>query len=347
MSGPGPSISVALPPSRAIVDQARLAASLGYRRVFVFDSPALYGDVWIAMARVAESVPDIRIATGVAVPSLRHPMVTASAIATVEELAPGRVSAYFGTGFTARHAMGKRGLRWSDLATYVTQVRTLFRGEVVEVDGARCQMIHSPGFAPTRPIDVPLGVAPVGPKGFAVARDLAKTVILTMPPAAAQRHWDDIALLAHGTVLEPGEDAGTPRVVEAAGPWYTTGAHGLSEWGPDALENVPGGKDWVARVEAERPAGERHLALHEGHLVEVTGRDRALVSAAGDRLLGGALTGTPSEVATRLQDMGQAGVTEVVYNPTGPDIDRELEAFASASGSVDHPASSTSEAGAR
>ncbi len=345
MSGPGPSISVALPPCSAIVDQARLAASLGYRRVFVFDSPALYGDVWVAMARVAESVPDIGLATGVAVPSLRHPMVTASAIATIEELAPGRVAAYFGTGFTARLAMGKRGLPWSDLATYVTQVRTLLRGDVAEVDGAKCQMIHSPGFAPARPIDVLLGLAPVGPKGFAVARDLAETVILTMPPGPDQRHWDDIALLAHGTVLDPGEDHETRRVVEATGPWYTTGAHGLHEWAPDALDQVPGGPDWVTRINAERAPGERHLAVHEGHLVEVTGRDAALVSAAGVRLLGGPLTGTPSEVAARLQHMGEAGVTEVAYNPTGPDIERELEAFASASGGADHRASSTSEAG--
>jgi 5,10-methylenetetrahydromethanopterin reductase len=328
MSGRGPSISVALPPSRAIVDHARLAASLGYRRVFVFDSPALYGDVWIAMARIAEAVSDVGIATGVAVPSLRHPMVTASAIASVEELAPDRVSAYFGTGFTARLAMGKRGLRWSDLATYVTQVRTLLRGEVAEVDGARCQMIHSPGFAPARPIDVSLGLAPVGPKGFAVARDLATSVILTTPPGPDQRLWDDIALLAHGTVLDPGEDHQTTRVVESTGPWYTTGAHGLYEWGPAALEHVPGGPDWVARIEAERPSGERHLAVHEGHLTEVTERDRALVSAAGERLLGGPLTGTASEVAARLQDLQAAGVTEVVYNPTGPDVEREMEAFA-------------------
>lgn len=123
-----PAISVALPPSRLIAEHARLAARLGYRRVFVFDSPALYGDVWVALARIAESVPQIGVATGVAVSSLRHPVVTASAIATIEEMAPGRVSAYFGTGFTARLAMGQRGVRWADLATYVTQVRAAARG---------------------------------------------------------------------------------------------------------------------------------------------------------------------------------------------------------------------------
>jgi 5,10-methylenetetrahydromethanopterin reductase len=331
VNGPRPAISVALPPSKAIVGLARSAARLGYRRVFLFDSPALYGDVWIAMARVAESVTDIDLATGVAVPSLRHPMVTASAIATVEEIAPGRVSAYFGTGFTARLAMGKRGLRWRDLATYVTQLRSLLHGDVIEVDGALCRMIHSPGFAPPRPIDITLGLAPVGPKGFAVAQDLATSVILTMPPAPDQRLWDDIAVLAHGTVLEPEEDHRSPRVVDATGPWYATGAHGLYEWGREALDSVPGGADWMQGIETERPPGERHLAVHEGHLVEVTDRDRALVAAAGERLLGGPLTGTPSEVAARLREMSAAGVTEVVYNPTGPDIERELEAFAWAS----------------
>jgi 5,10-methylenetetrahydromethanopterin reductase len=107
-----PAISVALPPSRSIVEHARLAARLGYRRVFVFDSPALYGDIWVALARIAESVPDVAVATGVAVPSLRHPLVTASAIATLEELAPGRVSAYFGTGVlgAAGHGPARRPL---------------------------------------------------------------------------------------------------------------------------------------------------------------------------------------------------------------------------------------------
>ena len=73
MSSSTPTLSVALPPSQSIVEHAQLASRLGYRRLFVFDSPALYGDVWVALARVADAVPDIRLATGVAIPSLRHP----------------------------------------------------------------------------------------------------------------------------------------------------------------------------------------------------------------------------------------------------------------------------------
>ena len=191
-------------------------------------------------------------------------------------------------------------------------------------------MIHSPGFAPPRPIDVALGLAPVGPKGFAVARELADTVILTGPPGAEQCPFGEIVLLANGTVLGPGEDHHSPRVVEAAGAWYAAGVHSLYEWAPGALPSVPGGAEWGARIEAERPDGERHLAVHEGHLVTVTDRDRPLVDAAGERLLAGPLSGAPQEVAARLAAVGAAGVTEVAYSPSGPDIARELEAFAAA-----------------
>src|SRR5438093_5247022 len=175
-------LSCGFPPSRDLPTSARLAESLGYERVWAYDSPALYGDVWVALARVAEATDRIGVATGVAVPSLRHPVVTASAIATVHELAPGRVAAAFGTGVTALLTMGKRAMRWADLARYVTTVRALLRGDVAEVDGAKCQLLYSPGFGDDRPIDVPLLVAAAGPKGFAVAHDVADGVVVAGLP---------------------------------------------------------------------------------------------------------------------------------------------------------------------
>src|SRR4029079_13294222 len=129
----------------------------------------LYGDVWVALARIAEATERIGVATGVAIASLRDPMVTASAIATIEELPPGRLTVACGTGYTGARAMVRKPMKWSDLTVYLSQVRALLRGDVVDVGGARCRMIHSPGYAPPRPIDVPLLLAPMGPKGFAAA----------------------------------------------------------------------------------------------------------------------------------------------------------------------------------
>ena len=284
-----PAYSVALPPSKEVTAHARAAAELGYSRVWIFDSPSLYGDVWVALARIAESVPGIGLATGVAVPSLRHPMVTASAIATIEELSPGRLWAYFGTGFTARFTMGKPSVKWADLATYVEQVRGLLRGDVVEIDGAACQMIHSPGWGPPRPITVPLGLAPIGPKGFAVSRQLADGVILTAPAGGGGS-----TLAACGAArqrLRLGSGRG-PRQPPPGRSGRAGVRHGLSrplQMGPRLVRSSPGGSEWLERLEAERPESERHLAVHEGHLVTVTERDRPLLEVAGERILGDGL----------------------------------------------------------
>lgn len=90
-------LTCAFPPSRDVPEYARLAEHLGYERLWLYDSPALYGDVWLTLGRVAECTTTIGLGTGVAVPSLRHVMVTASAIASIEELAPGRLVAAFST----------------------------------------------------------------------------------------------------------------------------------------------------------------------------------------------------------------------------------------------------------
>jgi 5,10-methylenetetrahydromethanopterin reductase len=323
-------LSCGFPPSSNLPKYARLAESLGYERVWAYDSPALYGDVWVALARVAEATDRIGVGTGVAVPSLRHPVVTASAIATIEDLAPGRLAVAFGTGFTARLAMGKRAMRWSDVAHYVTQVRGLLRGDVVDVDGAACQLLYSPGFGPRPPIDVPLLVAPAGPKGFAVAHDVADGVVLVgLPPETERDHWSTCAVLTNGTVLDPGEDHTSERVRQAAGPWFATSYHAMYEWAPDALASMPGGEAWRAGVERERPEGQRHLAIHEGHVVTVTERDTPLLDEAGAALLGTGWTGDRASVRARLEHADAVGVTEVIYTPAGPDIARELEAFAS------------------
>lgn len=124
------------------------AERLGYHRVWVLESPAAYGDLWVALARIAQATERIGLATGVAIPGLRHPMVTASAIGSVHELAPGRLAVAFGTGYTGRITLGQRPVRWAEVARYVRQVRALLHGELAEVDGQLCQMMHEPGFAP-------------------------------------------------------------------------------------------------------------------------------------------------------------------------------------------------------
>src|SRR5271163_1038896 len=198
----GLSLSVALPPSAQIAEYARASEGAGCARLWLFDSPALYGDIWIAVARAADATSELGVGTGVAVPSLRHPMVTASAIATIEEQAPARLTCAFGTGYTARRAMGQMSMRWAAVGSYVRQLRGLLDGDVIEIDGAPCQMLHLPGWAPNRPIRTPLWLAPSGPKGMAAADDVdADGVLLSQPPAQPLDGRRPAAMIVSGTVL--------------------------------------------------------------------------------------------------------------------------------------------------
>ena len=120
-------LSVAMPPGPDAVDCARLAESLGYDRIWFYDSAALYEDIWVTLARVAERTK-INLGTAVLVPNLRHVMTTAAAIATIERLAPGRLACGFGTGATARWVLNKPALSWATTRRYVEQLHGLLHG---------------------------------------------------------------------------------------------------------------------------------------------------------------------------------------------------------------------------
>ncbi len=312
-------ISCAFPPGPDVVAHAQLAESLGYERVWLYDSPALYGDVWVHLARIAEQTSRIGIGPGVLVPNLRHPVTQASAIATVSALAPGRLAVAIGTGFTARMTMGQRPLTWAETRTYIAQVKGLLNGESMIVEGKVTKLMPPAGYLDVAP--VPILVAANGPKGFAVARELGDGV---MSIFGSYPEFEWCALLAFGTVLDPGESPDSERALLAAGPALTVVYHGMYEADPAAVDGFPGGAAW--REELERiPVHLRHLATHEDHLVNVCERDRPLLS--GEGLTNFTWTADAPTLRARLDATAAAGTSEILFQPCGPDVERELRAF--------------------
>ncbi len=315
-------ISCAFPPSTSSPEHAAIAERLGYERIWLYDSPALYHDVWVTLARCAERTGAIGLGTAVLVPDNRHPLVTASAIATIEHLAPGRLAVAIGTGFTGRMAMGRRPLPWAFVRDYVTTLRALLRGETVEIDGGMCRMLHPDGNAPARPIEVPIVIAANGPKGVAVAHDLGDGVMTVA--GAGNREFGWCITLVLGTVLDAGEAPTSARAIAAAGAGLTVVFHGMYEADPAAVDGLPGGPAWRERLEAI-PSDVRHLATHEDHLVRVTERDAPVVD--GNLLPLFTWTGEADDIRARVAAASAAGVTELMYAPMGDDIERELRAF--------------------
>ena len=318
----------------ATPEHIALAESIGYRRAWCYDSPALYPDVWMVLARAAERTSHIGLGPAVLVPSLRHPMVNAAAIATLAEMAPGRTAAAIGAGFTGRMVLGQRAMHWTDVSAYVRVLRALLRGEDAEWEGAVIRMLQPEGYGAARPVDVPILVGADGPKGLAVASELADGVfsagVPQQPVGGNAPMWR--ALLQFGTVLADGETPESPRVLEAAGHATLVAYHAMYERaGGAVVGKLPGGQVWREAVESE-PERTRHLAVHEGHLIAPNALDRqALAAGATELTTRATLTGTVEAVRQRLADFEQAGVTEVAYQPAG-DIPRELASFASAAG---------------
>ncbi|MEA2166989.1 MAG: 5,10-methylenetetrahydromethanopterin reductase [Solirubrobacteraceae bacterium] len=322
-------ISCAFATSPDTPDHVALAEELGYRRAWLYDSPALYPDLWATMALAASRTARIGLGTGVLVPRLRHVIVTAAAAAQIEQLAPGRLVIGVGTGFTGSRALGQKAMKWADVASYVEALRGLLLGETVEWEGAALRLMHPHGYSAPLPLEVPIVIAAEGPKGIDVARRLGDGMFVTLLPPQG---IDWTIRLSWGTVLEEGEDAGSERVVAAAGPAVSVLYHAAYELrGAEGVAGLPGGPEWAQAAEAISES-ERHLAIHAHHLESLNDLDRGRVSP--DLIPQTTLTGTAEQVRAKVEEIAATGITEIAYQPIGPDIPRELRAFSEATHNI-------------
>jgi 5,10-methylenetetrahydromethanopterin reductase len=257
-------------------------------------------------------------------------MVTASAIATLVSLVgENRVVVGIGTGFTGRRAMGQKPLRWQDMPRMVGDIRRLLAGDTVEIDGAAARMLHWPGQAPNRPIEVPFVLGVNGPKGLETAAAMRCGVITSRPrPDAAYDSSLDVILLGFGTILEQDETLTSPRVINTAGPGAMVSYHAFLEQHDARLDGFPNAKRFIELANAVA-ASQRHLALHSGHLTELNAIDRQVIT--GEALSIAPLVCRPAELPERLAALARQGITEVAFQPMG-DVARELSAFAHAAG---------------
>jgi alkanesulfonate monooxygenase SsuD/methylene tetrahydromethanopterin reductase-like flavin-dependent oxidoreductase (luciferase family) len=78
------------------------AEELGFTRAWFYDTQLLNAEIFVAMGAAAVTTSRIRLGTGVLIPSNRIAPVAASALMSLNALAPGRIDFGISTGFTAR-----------------------------------------------------------------------------------------------------------------------------------------------------------------------------------------------------------------------------------------------------
>ena len=155
----------------AFAADVRRAEALGWDAALQPDSQLRRRDTYVLLAAAARETDRITLGVLLANPVNRHPTVTASSIATIDELAPGRVLLGWGVGDTAVRLAGLRPAKIAELEASTRLMRALLDGAAVEVGAA--QPARLPHHRP-----VPIWIAAGGPKTLRMAGGVADGVFI-------------------------------------------------------------------------------------------------------------------------------------------------------------------------
>jgi len=309
----------------AFAADVRRAETLGWDAALQPDSQLRRRDTYVLLAAAARATERITLGPLLANPVNRHPTVTASSIATIDELAPGRVLLGWGVGDTAVRLAGLRPARVKELEASTRLMRALLDGEAVEVGAARPARLphHRP---------VPIWIAAGGPRTLRMAGGVADGVFIRVGVHPANLATAIEAIRAGAA--EAGRD---PRAVRLGAVFHTvlvdepgralamakSMAAGYYEYSPALFE--PPGLRWNG-PDPERLEHEHQVwpDFHHAPDLEASGRVvDFLEPAAADAF---ALRGGPEEIVERLLDvLRHAGaafdyvVLHPIPNPPTPD----------------------------
>jgi 5,10-methylenetetrahydromethanopterin reductase len=174
-ASPAFGFSVSPGPADGVAREAAEADALGYDRIGIWDSPALFHEPWVVLSAVASASQRIRLGTWVTNPLTRHPVVTASAAASLDELAPDRVYIGIGTGDTGVLHLGLPAASLAQLRRYVLTLRALLATGTAEWEGQTIRL----AWARSRPQRrIPILVAAHGPRTLRLAGEIGDGVIV-------------------------------------------------------------------------------------------------------------------------------------------------------------------------
>jgi len=340
-------------PQRAISDTKRLE-DRGYHRAWFPDSQMIWGDVYACMALGAANTKRIQLATGVSVASNRIAPVTVHSIATINEIAPGRVMLGFGTGHTGRRVMGLPPVKFADFHEQTRVIHDLLKaGEAtVHTEGLdrKVRYLHRDMRFINLDDPIPLYVAANGPKTLGLAGEFGDGIITTgvFTPerlAAVFRHAEEGARIAgrkldkklpsislsHICVLKPGEKIDSPRVIQMVGPWVITCLHAIAAGYAKPRSLPPAARvvydayaEYIAKLPG--PPDERYLELHNGHCTFVPEREQRFVDAY--TIAATTLVAPREEVIEHLRVLEREGLSGVFLNPPLDGFEDYVDDFA-------------------
>ncbi len=147
------------------------AEAAGFDWFGIGDSPAVFEDAWLHLAEASRVTSSIVLGPMVTHVVIRHPLVVANQLATLDELSGRRVRAAIGTGNSAARGLGLAPATLAQMREAVDLMRGYWAG-----DGGRYGASLVPPSGIVRP-PVPLYVAGDGPRSVAFGGSVADGVV--------------------------------------------------------------------------------------------------------------------------------------------------------------------------
>jgi 5,10-methylenetetrahydromethanopterin reductase len=288
----------------------------GFDGMLLADSQNLNADIWVELGLAARATERIGLGPGVTNPATRHPAVTASAIATLQEESESRAVLGIGRGDSALSQIGREPVHVSVLERALSEIQGFLRGEEVQLeDGATSRIGWIADSA--RP-KVPVAVAATGPQVIEAAARHAERIDFTVGAEPDRLRWaietaraaggDSLSMGAYVNVAVHADAAAARDLVRGStailARFATEGApdDGLSEVTRTGIEELAADYDETRHGQGSAPHA------------------RALADEFVDRF---AVAGPAGSVGERLSALAGLGLDRLVVVPGSLDADPE------------------------
>ncbi|MDI6703014.1 5,10-methylenetetrahydromethanopterin reductase [Methanothermobacter wolfeii] len=301
-------------PIEKIVKLVKLAEDVGFEYAWITDH---YNNknVYETLALIAEGTETIKLGPGVTNPYVRSPAITASAIATLDELSNGRATLGIGPGDKA--TFDALGIEWvkpvSTIRDAIAMMRTLLAGEKTET-GAQLMGVKAVQEK------IPIYMGAQGPMMLKTAGEISDGALIN---ASNPKDFEAAVPL----IKEGAESAGKSLSdIDVA-------AYTCCSIDEDSAAAANAAKIVVAFIAAGSPPPvfERHgLPADTGaKFGELLGKGDfgGAIGAVDDALMEAfSVVGTPDEFIPKIEALGEMGVTQYVAgSPIGPDKEKSIK----------------------
>lgn len=162
------------PPVSRIVELSKLAEDRGFGYIWAWDSHVLWQEVYPVFTLIAANTTKVKIGPCVTNPATRDVTVTASVLATLNEISGGRMVMGIGRGDSARRVIGKPPVTVEHMEEACRTIRDLVEGREIDYEGTPTQLKWSTGAK------LPVWVAAYGPKALRAAGRVADGLIMQL-----------------------------------------------------------------------------------------------------------------------------------------------------------------------